>query len=152
MKKTILVALLLSMFGLVELVVPVRSMMQAAPHASVTATAWTKSKSLLEGISRFPLMTQLVKTLQNAADPELSPCTNETALVTDPDDPQHLQAKAFIYTTETGNSSITIINRATAQDEILDVRPSQGTWAFHTQPSYAQEKPGLAENVTRGKL
>jgi hypothetical protein len=150
MKKMILVGLLLSMFGLVELVLLVPSMTQAAPHAGVTD--WTKSKSLLEGISRFPLMTQLVKALQNAADPELSPCTNETALVTDPDDPQHLQSKVFIYTTKTGNSSITIINRATEKDEILDVRPSQGTWAFHTQPSYAQEKPSLAENVTRGKL
>ena len=49
MKKTILVALLLSMFGLVELVLLVPSMMQAAPHASVTDTAWTKSKSLLKG-------------------------------------------------------------------------------------------------------
>ena len=71
MKNTILVALLLSMFGLVDLVLLVPSMMHAAPHASVTDTTWTKSKSLLEGISRFPLMTQLVKVLQNAARPRV---------------------------------------------------------------------------------
>ena len=71
-------------------------------------------------------MTQLVKALENAADPELLPCTNETALVTDPDDPQHLQSKAFIYTTKTGNSSITIINHATEQDEDFRCPPISG--------------------------
>jgi len=150
-KRTLLTGLLVSLSALAEPVLHVALGTRAAAPSNAAAT-WTKSQSLLDGISNFPLTMQLVRALQDAADPELSPCSNESALVMDPQNPRHLQSKAFIYTTGAGVTTLTAINRTTEQDEILVVRPSVGTWAFHTQPSYAQKKPTPASNVLEGSL
>ena len=56
-----------------------------------------------------------------------------------------MQMKAFIQTSDTDVTLITIINRATEQDETLLVHPSKSMWVYHARPSYAQEKPPAPE-------
>lgn len=95
---------------------------------ALTIAAWVRSQSLMDGVSSHShLMREMLLSLRNMPPASLD-CAHLTALLIDPEDPQPMQMKAFIQTSDKDVTLITIINRATEQDETLFVHPSKSMW------------------------
>jgi len=115
-----------------------------------TFAEWVNSQSLLDGVSAFPLIRQMVLHMRQVK--EQWGCSYLTGLVVDPNDPQHVQSKVIVHSNEFGVTTFTIFNRSTNQDEILIVHGARNMWQLRTEPSYASKTPVGATILAEGKL
>lgn len=116
-----------------------------------TFSAWINSESLLDGVSTTsPLMRQLLLHMRQAK--EQWGCSYITGLVVNPNDPSHVQSKAYVHSNEYGVTTFTIFNRSTNQDEVLVVSEPQNSWQLRAEPSFASATPQSVTVLAGGNL